>query len=104
MTFPEAGERVRFSRPASRDFAELLSFTGRTWGEGQLDLIRHRILDALLIIVKHPGIGRKLSGLGLPYRLYGVGAHNIVYQAQDDVIRVIRILHHRRDLKGQLRG
>jgi len=48
---------VRLSRKARQDFIDILRYTGEQWGEGQLEVYRDKIDDALQAIGRNPEIG-----------------------------------------------
>ncbi|MGH8498157.1 MAG: type II toxin-antitoxin system RelE/ParE family toxin, partial [Methylococcales bacterium] len=55
--------RLELTEPAKLDFRDILSFTLRNWGEGQLAEYKRKINDALTAISENPHIGCKKHGM-----------------------------------------
>jgi len=83
---------------ARQDFVDILRYTGKTWGQGQLHTYRDKINDALQLIGGNPALGHHSPDLPQTHRLYLVGSHVIVYREQEAAIAVVRILHQRMSL------
>lgn len=98
MSSPDHGCKLVLSPRAHQDFIDILRYTGETWGQGQLHTYRDKINDALLLIGRNPGMGRRSPDLPETHRLYSVGSHLIVYRDQETSIAVVRILHQRMSL------
>lgn len=68
-----------------------------TWGKD----VAVRYLDDLhehfTHIARFPGIGRLKEGVPNSTRVLGCGQHMIYYQAVDQTIRILRVLHARMD-------
>jgi toxin ParE1/3/4 len=84
---------LELTEPAEADFRDLLSFTLRTWGEGQFAEYKRRINDALNAVAGNPRLGHERHGI----MVYHAGRHRIFYRVQGTTIYVLRILHDRMD-------
>jgi toxin ParE1/3/4 len=106
--------RYRLTRLAGADFAEILRFTRRRWGQQQL-AIYHRLLDdGVTAVAQEPerlnshGRDDLRSGLrsfhiGLLATRPSLGHHVIYYRiAGDDVVEILRILHERMEISSRL--
>lgn len=89
---------LRLSKPAQRDFRDILSYTLQTWGDRQCLEYRRKIDTALQAIAAHPYTGHHQH----EFMVYPVGRHSIYYRVQANVIYVIRILHCRMDAPRHL--
>jgi toxin ParE1/3/4 len=99
--------RIRLGDEAEKDFARILKYTKDTFGDGQLDVYRVTLIEALAALEAGADIlGSVARDEILPnLRTLHVarkgrrGRHFILYRAsQGDVIDVIRILHDQMDL------
>ena len=83
---------------AERDYAFILVYTRRTWGERQKASYRATIAQALRSLREHPQTGRPRDDLFPGCRSIQVEQHVIYYYQPDPTeIVVLRILHHRQD-------
>jgi len=103
--------RIRLSDVAERDFKEILKTTLEMFGEGQLEVYRVTLVEALAALQAGPSIsGSKARDDILPeLRTLHVarkgrrGRHLILYRAAPgNIIDVSRILHERMDLARHL--
>ncbi len=99
--------RIRIGNEAEKDFARILKYTKDTFGEGQLDVYRVTLIEALAALEAGADVlGSAARDEILPnLRTLHVarkgrrGRHFILYRAaQGNVIDVIRILHDQMDL------
>lgn len=95
---------VRLSPKARQDFIDILRYTGETWGSNQFQAYRDKIDQALLAIGRDPLLGHRRDDLPETHRLYLVGAHVIIYRADEAGVGVVRILHQRMSLTRHLRS
>ena len=93
---------VRFSRKARQDFIDIVRYTGEQWGEGQLEVYRDKIDDALQAIGRNPEIGYRRDDLPPTHRACLVGSHVLVYRIEDQGLGIVRILHQRMSLARHL--
>ncbi len=68
--------------------------------------IADRVIDSITIkfleIAKHPYIGRRRDDLRRGLRSVPVGTYVIIYRVDDNEVRILHVLHGRRDLTGIL--
>jgi toxin ParE1/3/4 len=100
MSSPSAG--LRLSPAAQKDFADILRYTGETWGPEQLLAYRDKLNDALLRLARNPAIGHRRPDLPDTHRAHIVGAHVIVFRTGSRGTEVVRILHQRMQIPRRL--
>lgn len=86
---------LKLSPKARQDFVDILRYTGKTWGEKQLQVYRDKIDEALHAIGQDPQLGHQRDDLPSAFLAYRVGSHVIVYRDMGTAIGIVRILHQR---------
>ena len=97
-----SGRRLRINPEARDDIRDVLQYTLQTWGRGQRDRYQALLLHALQEIAEFPNIGQLRDDLGQEYRSRLVEQHVVYYRVEPKAIRVIRVLHVRRDAPREL--
>ena len=63
-----------------------------------------RLLHAMQTLARMPAMGRSCADLGLPsVRRFVVEQHHIFYAPAASGIRVVRVIHGRRDVQAEVR-
>jgi toxin ParE1/3/4 len=94
--------RLRINAEAREDIRDILQYTLQTWGRTQRDKYEALILDAMQRLREYPAIGEERDDLGRPYRRLIVAQHVIYYRIEENAVRVIRVVHSRRDAPRDL--
>ena len=87
---------------ANRDIDAILLHSLETWGERQKDAYKAALDRALRELVDFPEMGRSRDDLGPGVRSRRVEQHVIFYRVDTGSIRVLRILHGRREVRREL--
>jgi toxin ParE1/3/4 len=67
------------------------------------DRVINSITDRFLLLANHPNVGRpRDEDLRPGLRSFPVGQYVIIYRIEDKDVRVLRVLHGRRDLQALL--
>lgn len=98
MSYPEL--RLLLAPQAEEDFADILQYTLKTWGEAQFLAYRNLLDKALLTLLENPRIGALRPEISKEHRALPTGNHIIVYRVTDSAILVSRILHARMDVRA----
>ena len=72
------------------------------WGTAQRDRYRRQLYNGFDELARHPELGRARPEYGPDSRSFPVQQHVVIYQATDDELRILRILHRRRDIDSEL--
>jgi len=92
--------RLRFSPRARQDFAQILAYTERVWGEGQKAVYRGVISDALRHLGEHPDLGESRDELFFGCRVFRVGQHVVFdHRSNRSELVILRIVHYRQDIQ-----
>ena len=98
-----APKRTLVVAPRARnDLRDALLVTRQRWGHAQADACRQTLFRGLDDLVEHPAIGRTRPELGPETRSHRAGHHVVIYRATDTELRVVRLLHARRDIDNAL--
>ena len=93
---------LTLSPKARQDIIDILRYTGETWGQAQLLSYRGTLNDALTLLTQRPDVGHSSQDLPASHRLYVVGSHVIIYRPRATDVAIVRILHQRMQIKGNL--
>lgn len=93
----------RLSAIAESDVSEIFDYTLETHGRGQAAEYLTGLEETLSALMRRPGLGRVRAEIraGLCSFLYR--RHVIFYRVMEDHLRIVRILHARRDLPASLK-
>lgn len=92
--------RKIFKKPrALNDLKDIWGYTSRNWGETQADNYLQSIEECLQRLAQSPMIGKAAYYPKEGLRCYHFQKHIIVYQHNDEIIDIVRILHERMDIK-----
>jgi len=95
--------KVVWTEPAETDLEDLFDYIARdsaVYAERFID----RILDAVVRLVEHPRIGRKVPEANEAHiREVIVQSQRVIYAIDDDrdTINILALVHVRQDLQGQ---
>ena len=92
--------KYELSELAISDLNEIWLYTFVKWSESQADSYYNKILEEVKILCSTPNIG-KIARKENELRIWPVNAHIIVYRIEDEILRVIRILHKRMNFLEQ---
>lgn len=90
--------RIELAARAQRDLRSIRIYTVKRWGEDQADAYFAELSSAFDTLRNNPLIGTARDDLKLGVRSLVVREHRVLYRATEHVIRVLRIVHLRRDL------
>jgi toxin ParE1/3/4 len=91
--------------PAARgDMVEIDEWGYQQFGKEVADNYSRKLLSAFDQLADHPLSGKATPEYGKTYRCLIHSRHRIFYAVNDDVVRIIRILHHAMNAKRILKG
>ncbi len=89
--------RVVYSEETKGNLVEIAEYTQRQWGKTKRMKLIKQIADSVEIIAEFPRSAKFDVDLGLHYKLVPQLPLVIVYAVETDFIRIIKILHTKRD-------
>lgn len=91
--------------PAARgDMVEIDEWGYQQFGKEVADNYSSKLFSAFDQLADYPLSGKAVPEYGKAYRCLIHRRHRIFYAVNDDVVRIIRILHHAMDAKRVLKG
>jgi toxin ParE1/3/4 len=96
--------RVLFAAPADADTAAILNYLSRTAGEATALKYSARFERLYDRLVDHPASGAPRPKLGRDIRIGVVSPYVIIYayETVTDVVTILRIVHGRRRISGEM--
>ena len=92
---------IRLSKKALQDLDKIWLYSFNEWSRLQADEYLSQIYNALDQLLNNPEIGNSIHHIRKGYRSLVIGQHiAFYYRADQSVIDVVRILHHRRDINN----
>jgi toxin ParE1/3/4 len=88
---------VVLASEASEDLRSVFLHTERQWGRAQVNAYRAALNKAFASLGTNPAIGRARDDLAPGVRALVVRHHSILDRIEADVVRVLRVVHVRRD-------
>lgn len=95
--------RIVLSRAAQRDLIEIIEYGEAEFGAAAADTYHVDIEERFDRLADHPLIGEARDRWGEGVRQLPCNRHRIVYRVQGDTVRIIRVLHHSRDVQKHLK-
>ncbi|MFN4135647.1 MAG: type II toxin-antitoxin system RelE/ParE family toxin [Novosphingobium sp.] len=95
--------RIVLSRAAVRDLIEIIDHGEAEFGAAAADAYNAEIEERFDRLVDHPLIGEAKDDWGEGIRQLPCNRHRIIYRVLDETVRIIRILHHSRDVRKHLK-
>jgi toxin ParE1/3/4 len=67
------------------------------------DRVVETITDTFLQLSKHPNLGRSRDDLRFGLRTIAVGSYVVIYRIDGNNVRILHVVHGRRDLRSVIR-
>jgi toxin ParE1/3/4 len=91
--------------PAARaDLVDIRLYSIKQFGANVADAYFHGFDEAFALLRQHPKVGPEQKGLGQEIRCLVHRRHRIFYQIEDNLVVIVRILHHAMNAKRMLKG
>lgn len=94
--------KVRLTRPAVRDLAEIGRLTRDNWGEGQARRYRKALTARFKWLCRNRTLWRRRADLPEGIFSYTEQSHVIIFWEYNQGIEILRVLHRRMDIKQHL--
>lgn len=92
----------RLSRRAAADLGAIAEFTIQRFGLERARRYRDELKTCFEALAENPRLGRGAGQLAKGLSRYEHQSHIVLYQATDDDVLVVRVLHHRMDVPRHL--
>lgn len=86
---------IKYTRAAEKDLARIRTYTTRMHGQDQAERYLAALNGVISRFADHPEIGISLEIEDESIREFSARSHVIRYQVRGNVIRILRIFHHR---------
>ena len=93
---------IRFSPAARADLKDIGRFSRREFGKTVADKYLLGLDQVFDRVALHPHFGEAQPKLGKGVRRSSHRSHRIFYEVEGDVVLILRIFHHARDVKRGL--
>ena len=90
---------IRFSPAARADLKEIGRFSRREFGKAVADKYLLGLDQAFDRLASHPYFGEAQPKLGKGVRRLSHRSHRIFYEVEGEIVLILRIYHHARDVK-----
>ncbi len=90
---------VRLSAAAKRDLADIDEYGDEQFGADVADIYSRGFNEVFALLRRHPFAGAGKPELGKTIRCTIHRSHRIFYHYENDVVLIVRIIHHSRDAK-----
>lgn len=87
---------LKITPQADADIEEIWLYSAETWSVAQADSYLANFYAKFQTLTEMPQIGREYPNISPPIRIYPIGRHFVIYQIEDDLLNIIRVLHQRR--------
>jgi toxin ParE1/3/4 len=84
--------KIRYSTEAYNDLVEIIAFGIANFGLAQSNKYVSQIRNAIDLIGLNPEMARLRTELKRPVRIHSVGSHVIVFDKEDGMVVIVRIL------------
>ena len=93
---------LRLSPTAESDLEEIDGFGADAFGKAIADEYSRGFREVFDLLRRHPKIGLRQPELGHLVRSTRHRRHRIYYEVEGEVVLILRIFHHARDVKRSL--
>ena len=96
-------DKYRISKQAVDDLNDIWAYTFSKWSKKQADRYYDLIIGEIEFIADNFMIGKSAEQTRKKYRYSKIKSHLIFYRkVENEIVEIVRILHHRMEIKKQL--
>jgi len=96
--------RLEVSPAAENDLDEILTYSTIRFGDPVATDYYFGFRDSFERLLQNPRLGRPAEEAGMDVRCLSYRRHRIFYEIDQEVVRVLRILHYSMDVDDDLLG
>jgi len=90
------------SKKAVEDLSAIWNYSFETWSEDQADKYYNMLIAFCKQLAENPPVGKKYDEIKEGLLGFRAGKHIIFYIISRAGVEIVRILHHRMDLKNRI--
>ena len=95
---------VRLNRQVKAELDDIWLYIAEESSSHEIaDRVVETITDTFLQLAKHPYIGRRRDDIHTGLRSINAGSYVVIYRVEGDNIRILHVVHGRRDIKSAIR-
>ena len=94
----------RLTEAAADDIEGILTDSFETFGAAQTETYIRSLRQCLDLLGAHPEMGYSVDDLRRGYRRFPHQSHVVFYTKVDTGVLIVRVLHHSRDVRKEIRG
>lgn len=91
--------RLVVAHLARRELQAIARYSGKEWGAARKAQYMAAIREKFSLLLQRPSIGALRNDIAPGYRCHPVGRHLIFYRVEGDSVAILRVLHHRMDVR-----
>lgn len=81
------------SPQAENDLSDIFEYTFHEWGILQADQYQDQLFAGMQVILDHSNIEKSYPYHELPYRVFHINRHLIIYRIEEPKCIIVRVLH-----------
>jgi toxin ParE1/3/4 len=94
---------VRLNRQVKAELDDIWLFIAEESSSLEIaDRVVETIADTFLQLSKHPSLGRRRDDLREGLRRINAGSYVVIYRVEGNNIRILHVVHGRRDIKSAI--
>ncbi len=91
----------QLSRLANQDLENIWEYSFQNWSKKQADKYVKQIIIQIKKVCSNPGLGKQISTIKPHHRMIKINSHLIVYTVEDEILKVVRIVHLTKDIQNK---
>jgi toxin ParE1/3/4 len=93
---------IKRTKLADTDLIDLFVYGAQQFGLSKAEAYFLDIENVLQFLAKNPFVGNERDEFKPPVHIHPHKKHLIIYTIETDFIQIVRVLHHRMDVKSHL--
>lgn len=94
--------QIKRTKLADADLIDLFVYGAQQFSESKAEAYFRDIGKAQQFLAENPFVGHERAEFEPPVRIHPHKRHLIIYTIETDYIQIVRVLHHRMDVKSHL--
>ena len=94
--------QIRRTKLADADLIDLFVYGAQQFGVSKAEIYFRELEKVQEFLAENPFLGHEREEFDPPVRIHPHKRHLIIYTIEVDYIQIVRVLHHRMDVKSHL--